>query len=60
MLSKKGHGGAKGKGPASKGKGKQAPKRPAPQLSSSSDEELDSEQLAVLAHLVAMERAQGM
>lgn len=60
MPSKKGKGGAKGKCPASKGAGKRGAKRPAPPPSSSLEDELDVDQLAVLDQLLAIEQARGL
>lgn len=60
MVSKKEKGGSKGKGPASKRKGKPTPKRLALPPSSFSEDELHKEQRTVLDQLLAMERAHGI
>lgn len=59
MVSSKGKGSAKGKGPAPKDKGKPASKRPAPPFSSSLKDELDENQRAVLDQLLVKERARS-
>lgn len=55
MATKKGQAVSKGKQPA-----KKPPKRPAPELLGSEEDEEQVESQEILAHLVALEQARGM
>lgn len=59
-ASCKGEGRSKGKGPVPKGKELHANKKPASAHFSSSEDELDVDQRAVLDQLLAMEQVQGL